>query len=497
MNTFASWLGGLGAALLGTWAAAAPSASGSPPGNSLSLTPCQLEDASHFNVLAAECGRLEVPENPAAPQGRTISLFIARAPAINRRKAPDPLFLLAGGPGMGATTMYAGVAPAFARVRRNRDIVLVDQRGTGKSNVLNCPFDDEALLRSSPAEVQAETRRCLEKLRQHADVAFYTTSIAVRDLDRVREALGYDQINLYGASYGTRVAQHYLRRFPEHARTLILDGVVAPEVALGPAIALDAEAALANVFARCVRDAACKAHFGDPQLTYRQLRTALEERAVSVSFTDPMTGEPTHLDFGPLHLATVLRLSTYNAEQAAVLPLMLHLAQSAGNYGPLAGQFMVMLRRYEDALAYGMHNSVVCTEDVPFYKPELIDRARLARTFLGTSQVDALVSLCDGWPRGPLDADLHAPLKSDTPVLLLSGGNDPVTPAAGAEQTRVGLRQSLHITLDGLGHGQLGAPCMDRVMAEFIERASVKLDVSCTKAARPTPFFLTPAGPAP
>jgi pimeloyl-ACP methyl ester carboxylesterase len=217
-----------------------------------------------------------------------------------------------------------------------------------------------------------------------------------------------------------------------------------------------------------------------------------------VSFTDPTTGEPAHLDFGPLHLATVLRLSTYNSEQAAVLPLMLHLAQTSGNYAPLAGQFMVVLRTLGDALAYGMHNSVVCTEDVPFYKPERIDRPRLARTFLGTTQVDALLSLCDGWPRGPIDADLHAPLKSDTPVLLLSGGNDPVTPAAAAEQTMVGLANSRHIKLDGLGHGQLGAPCVDRVMAQFIEGGSVKaVDASCTKAARPMPFFLSPAGPAP
>jgi pimeloyl-ACP methyl ester carboxylesterase len=467
-------------------------------GQSLTLKPCQIEDASHFNVMAAECATLEVPENPAAPLGRTISLYIARAPAISRRKSPDPLFILAGGPGMGATTMYAGTAPAFARIRRDRDIVLVDQRGTGKSNVLNCAFDDDALLRSTPAEVQAETRRCLDQLRQHADVAFYTTSVAVRDLDRVRAALGYDRINLYGGSYGTRVAEHYLRRFPQHTRTLILDGVVAPELALGPEIALDAEAALTNILARCAQDPACKERFGDPHLAYQQLRTALQARAVPVSFTNPTTGEPAHLDFGPLHLATVLRLSTYNSEQAAVLPLMLHLAQSSGNYAPLAGQFMVMLRNYGDVLAYGMHNSVVCTEDVPFYKPQMIDRAALSRTFLGTTQVDALLSLCDGWPRGPIDADLHAPLKSDTPVLLLSGGNDPVTPAASAEQTMKGLSQSLHLKLEGLGHGQLGAPCMDRVMAQFIERGSVeKLDTSCTKNARPMPFFLSPAGPGP
>ena len=469
----------------------------SSPGPDLTLSPCQIEDAAHFSVLSAECGTLEVAENPAAPAGRRIKLHIARVPAINRRKAEDPLFILAGGPGMAASTMYAGTAPAFARMQRNRDIVLVDQRGTGRSNALQCAFDDEKLMRSSPDDVEAETRRCLAELGKRADVAYYTTSVAVRDLDRVREAFGYERINLYGASYGTRVAEHYLRRFPDRARAVILDGVVAPEDALGPRIALDAESALGAVLKRCADNAACAERFGDPASTYRALRESLQTRPVRVDFTDPTTGTTNHLEFGPLHFATVLRLSTYTSEQAATLPLILNLAKS-GNFTPLAGQFVLMLKTYGEVLAYGMHNSVVCTEDVPFYTPQTIDRAKLEKTFLGVTQLESLMSLCKGWPRGPLDADLHARLDSNVPVLLLSGGNDPVTPPSGAEQARAGLKHSLHIVLEGQGHGQLGAPCMDRVMAQFIERASVEgLDTSCTKHAKPMPFFLSPAGPAP
>jgi pimeloyl-ACP methyl ester carboxylesterase len=483
--------------LLGASVAADPGVARPSPSAPM-LAPCQIEDAVHFSVLSAECGTLAVPENPAAPGGRQIELHFARVPAVNRRKEPDPLFILAGGPGMAATTMYAGTAPAFARIQRNRDIVLVDQRGTGQSNPLDCPFDDDALMRAGPAEVETEARRCLAALSTRADVAFYTTSVAVRDLDRVRAALGYERIDLYGGSYGTRVAEHYLRRFPARTRAVILDGVVAPEDALGPAIALDGERALVDILTRCARDEACGRRFGDPLATYHALRESLRTHAVPVDFTDPTSGEPSHLDFGLLQLATVLRLSTYTSELAAVLPLVLQDAHRAGNFAPLAGQFMLMLRNYGDTLAYGMHNSVVCTEDVPFYRPGSIDRAQLARTFLGTSQVDALQSLCRGWPRGPLDPDLHAPLHSDVPVLLLSGGNDPVTPSANAERTRIGLTHSLHVVLAGLGHGQLTAPCMDRVMAQFIERASVAgLDVSCTRLAKPAPFFLSPAGPAP
>ncbi|HEV7715879.1 MAG TPA: alpha/beta fold hydrolase [Steroidobacteraceae bacterium] len=490
MNTtpLRSWILALGLALT-----APAGASGALP-----LAPCQLEDAAHFNVLGAECGTLEVPENPAAPQGRRIGLHVAVVAAINRRKTLDPLFLLAGGPGMGATTLYAGVAPAFARIHRNRDIVLVDQRGTGQSNVLNCPFDDDVLMRATAAEMEVETQRCLATLSERADVSFYTTSVAVQDLDRVRAALGYNRINLYGGSYGTRVAEHYLRRFPTRTRSLILDGVVPPQLALGPDIALDAENALMSILSRCARDASCKARFGDPAATYHQLRDSLQSRVVPVSVADPTTAVPVQLDFGPMQFATVLRLSTYTSEQAAVLPLVLDLANRSGNFAPLAAQFLLMMRSYGDVLAYGMHNSVVCTEDVPFYQPDTIDRAKLTRTFLGTTQLDALVSLCKGWPRGPMDADLHAPLRSEVPVLLLSGGNDPVTPAAYAEQTLAGLKRGLHVVIPDLGHGQLGAPCMDRVMEQFIDDGSAdKLDVSCTKLAKPAPFFISTAGPSP
>ena len=497
----------LGIALAASFAAAAAvaransgaaRATAAPAEAALTFAPCQIEDLAGIAVYTAECTDFDVPENPAKPNERHIKLRVARVPAINRRKEPDPLFLLAGGPGMGATTLYGNAAPAFARIHRNRDIVLVDQRGTGNSNPLNCAIDDVELMSASTTTLRTENRRCLETLSKHADVAYYTTSVAVQDLDRVRAALGYERINLYGGSYGTRVAEHYLRRFPQRTRSVMLDGVMAPEQALGPDTAIDAENALQSVFARCARDAACKKRFGDLAETYRALRTSLEAKPVSVSLSDPTTGAPTKVEFGAPHLAVVLRLSTYNSEQAALLPLAVDLAQRAGDFAPLAGQFLMTVRKLGDVIAYGMHNAVVCTEDVPFYKPENIDRAKLQATFMGTSQLDALQSICKDWPRGPIDADLHAPLESDVPVLLLSGGNDPVTPAANGERTRAGLTRSLHLVLPDLGHGQIGAPCMDRVMSDFVSLGTVDgLDTSCTTRAKPMPFFTTLAGPTP
>ncbi len=464
----------------------------------LPLSACRLEHPMGLTVAAAECGSLSVAENPQDVTSRRIALQVARVPAISRRKRPDPLFVLAGGPGMAASAFYAMAAPAFERIHRDRDIVLVDQRGTGKSNALSCELNEDAFYRATDAEIAAETRRCLKGLSTQANVAWYTTSIAVRDLDQVRAALGYERINLYGVSYGTRVAQHYLRRFPQRTRALILDGVVPTRLALGPATALDAENALSNILARCTREPDCRNRFGDPSVAYRNVRGALAAHAVAVSLADPTTGEPAHFEFTAYHLAAVLRLASYTPEQAALLPLILHDASEARDFAPLAAQFLLANRSYGEVIAYGMHNSVVCTEDVPFYDMKAVDRTRLEQTYLGAAQLDGLLTMCTIWPRGPIDADFHAPLRSDVPVLLLSGTDDPVTPPGYAEQARGGFTHSLHVVLHGFGHGQLAAPCVDRVMAQFVERASVSgLDISCVRNARPMPFFTSLNGPSP
>ncbi len=447
-----------------------------------------------MNVVSADCGNLRIPENPAEPRGRMISLRVARVPAINRRKQQDPLFVLAGGPGMAATTFYALASFAFARVHRDRDIVLVDQRGTGQSNALNCTFDDDALYRATVAEIGDVTRRCLESLRSQADPRFYTTSVAVQDLDRVRTVLGYAKINLYGSSYGTRVAQHYMRRFPAFTRHVILDGVVPPQRKLGPATALDAESALMRILQRCRVTAECYKAFGDPQASYLAVRAALGNHPVAVSLADPRTGEPTRFDFTSYHLSVVLRLGSYTAEQAALLPLALHSAEHA-DYTAMAAQFLMANRSIDEAVSYGMHNSVVCTEDVPFYGS--IDRDSLQKTFLGATQVDGLRAICAVWPRGPIDPDFHEPLNSDIPTLLLSGSDDPVTPPPDAEEAKRALTRSVRVVLQGFGHGQLSAPCVDRVMADFLMRGLQGLDATCTRQDHPMAFFTSFSGPAP
>jgi len=475
--------------------AAGRAALGAP---ALAFTPCELEHPLRLTVLAAECGVLKVPENPQEPQGRQIGLQVARVGAISRRKQPDPLFVLAGGPGAAASAFYAGVAPAFARILRERDIVLLDQRGTGRSNPLDCAEPGDLLGSAGEAEISAATRTCLAALASRADVADYTTSLAVQDLERVRAALGYERINLYGASYGTRVAQHYLRHFPARTRSVILDGVVPVGQPVGAATALDAEAALASILKRCARDAACRGRFGDPASDYHAVRAALRLSTVPISVRDPTTGDDRSFEFGATHLASVLRLLSYTSEYAALLPLVLHAAAAHEDYAPLAAQYLMVERAYAQSIATGMHNTVVCAEDVPLFATLPIDRARLAATYLGTRQLDGLEAVCRVWPRGPADADLHAPLSSEVPALLLSGSDDPATPPAYAHEAARAFEHHLEVVLEGFGHGQLTAPCVDRVMARFVAHASVEaLDVSCVREARPLPFFTSLNGPPP
>jgi len=450
-------------------------------------------------ALTAECGSFTVAENPDQPNGRKIDLFVARVPAISIKKAPDPLFLIAGGPGTSAVDLYTSSAPPFDRVRRDRDIVLVDQRGTGRSNRLDCKYGNDNLFdRIDEVEIGPENVKCRDDLSKKSDLRMYTTSIAVRDLDAVRVALGYERINLYGGSYGTRVAQHYARRYPKSTRTLILDGVVNPEQVLGPAIAIDAEHALERILKRCKDNASCAKAFNDPVADYQALRVHLAANPWPATVSEAATGRPIHFDFTIKHLSAVLRFASYNDDQAALLPLSLHLAVHEDNYMPLANQFRVFARSLEEAFAYGMHNSVACSEDTPFIDRAKLDLAALNLTHMGAEQVEQLLDACRDWPKGVVDADLHAPLKSEAAALLLSGSDDPVTPPEYATIAARGFADSKHVIIAGHGHGQLSAPCVDRVIASFIAKGSAGgLDVSCTRKLPPMPFFTTLAGPAP
>jgi pimeloyl-ACP methyl ester carboxylesterase len=485
------------AGLLNVAASLATPALGTPS-SEIALRPCRLEHPARVNALPAECARITVPEDPDDPKGRVIELFVARVSAISLKKQPDPLFLIAGGPGTSAVDLYTSSSGPFDRIRRDRDIILLDQRGTGRSHRLDCKYDDQDLLaRFDDADVGPANVQCRDELAAGSDLRFYTTSIAVRDLDRVRALLGYERVNLYGGSYGTRVAQHYARRYPERTRTLILDGVIDPETVLGPAIAIDAERALGRILKRCAASADCTRAFTDPGADYRALRARLLAKPQKVSIGDS-DGKLLDLDFSARHLSAVLRLASYSDDNAALLPLSLHLAAHAGNFRPLANQFRVFARALNEGFAYGMHNAVACSEDTPLIDDAKLDKPALTATHMGAEAVQALLEACREWPKGIVDEDLHAPFKSSAAALLLSGADDPVTPPEYAELARRAFADSAHVVIAGHGHGQIGAPCVDRIMATFVTRGTAReLETKCVEKLAPMPFFTTLSGPAP
>ena len=472
-------------------AAAGPTVDRAPA--RLGLSDCRLHAPGAGAGIAARCGRWSVPEDYAAPGGRRLELNVAVVPTLGTRRG-EPLFVLAGGPGQAATSFYAAVAPAFALVARTHDIVLVDQRGTGGSHRLACRFpDDLTLSRTGLAELEGLSRACLASL--DARPAHYTTSVAVRDLDAVRQALGYGRISLYGASYGTRVAQHYLRRFPGTVTAVILDGIVAPTTTVGPDMALDAERALELAYARCAAATACHAAFPDPAADLAASEQRLAHGPLALELPDPTTGATRRLEFGTRELAGSLRLLTYTARSAALIPLLLH-AAAAGDFRPIAAQFLMFDRALDDEIAYGMHNAVLCSEDAPDFGRA--DRAALAQTFLGTVELDSMAAMCRPWPVGDRDADLKSPLKASAPALLLSGEADPVTPPSQGELAARGFSDVRHLVLAGQGHGQLGTGCVPELMAKFLNlHSALSLDTSCVGRVRATPFFIDYAGPAP
>ncbi|MFM7272933.1 MAG: alpha/beta fold hydrolase, partial [Gammaproteobacteria bacterium] len=447
--------------------------------------------------VAARCGQLRVPENPEDPAGRQIDLAVAVVPSISTRAEPDPLFMIAGGPGQGARESFVPALGALGSIRNTRDVVLVDQRGTGDSRPLDCEMPEDALRDAdmAPERMADLARACLATLP--GDPRFYTTSVAVRDLDAVREALGYARINLYGASYGTRVAQHYVRRYPDRVRTVVLDGVVPPGLALGPALATDAEASLRKVFTDCAAVPDCRQAFGELDATFDALRATFAAGPRELRFNDPVTGESRDERFGEGEFAVAVRILSYAANSRALLPLLLHEA-AAGNLAPLAAQAVMIEDQFEGMLAMGMHNAVSCTEDLPFVDAAAVDREALARTYLGSAMLDGLQAMCAVWPRGVLDADLRAPLVATVPALLLSGSADPVTPSANAAAAASGFTQHLDLVFDGQGHTQLGEPCALGILRRFLAAGSTEtLDTDCVTKVRPPPFFLNFNGSAP
>lgn len=469
-------------------------AAASPPGNGIPLAPCQLSHPIAAARIPARCGTLEVPEDPGKPDGRRIALRVAVLPAENPSARPDPVFVLAGGPGQSITETYPRIAPAFDRLHRERDVVLVDQRGTGGSGLLSCPRigradRDVELL---PAEAGRAAGECARSLP--VDLTRYGTNDHVRDLDAVRAALGYERVNLVGFSYGTRAALAYARVHPERARTLVLDGVAPFQMIIGNDFDVDSERALSRLFTRCAAEPACRERYPDLERGFRELVLRLDRHPEKVRTRHPVTGEPIDLTVDGDTVRQVTLAFLYQAETAALLPPLLRQGL-AGDLAPLAAQGILAVTDLQAGMSRPLQLSVLCSEEVPLFSEP---PPGAASTFLGGGAREAFRSLCAEWPRAPLDPAFHQSPRMEVPALLLSGDADPVTPPRWADQAAVSLPASRRITVPGQGHGVFVRGCIPRIVAEFVKRGSADgLDVSCVDRLHPAPIFLDLQGGAP
>lgn len=429
-------------------------------------------------VLAATFSTVNVPENPRLPHGRTIPLNVAVLPS--NEKHDDAVFILAGGPGVAATNLASYAEETFNG--SGRDIVLVDARGTGKSNPLHCDFP------GSDADLQGyftdflppfHVTSCLANLVTRADVTQYTTSRVIDDLEAVRRRLGYKQVDLYGTSYGTRVAIEYMRRYPKRVRSAILDGVVPPSFALPSTFAAEAQKSLEGVIALCEADPRCKARYPDLHADYDAVMKAAEH-----GIDLQIKGQHVHItrdQFGE-----ILRNFLYSPATYQTLPLMLHLSAQGdwAAYGTMAHRYARNIRTID----LGFFLSVTCAEDVPRLDVAAA-RAAAKGTFLGTYRIDQQVEACKLWPAAKADASLSKPLVSSIPTLIVSGELDPATPVRFGDEVLRGLRNGKHAVIKYGSHSGETGGCQEKVLSQFVRDGSAaKLDLSCFATQKPPSF---------
>jgi pimeloyl-ACP methyl ester carboxylesterase len=483
---------GAGAAVLAGWLAVGVGPQDARgPAQRLALSPCHLEGLPE----EVRCGRLEVPEDRATPGGRTIPIHVAVLPARRRQAEPDPLFLLAGGPGQGARS-YAALADRFFRqVRRRRDIVLVDLRGSGDSEPLDCPRpdDDLALFFQDPASA-FDVSRCLAA--QQADVRLYTGERQMADLDAVRAALGYERVNLWGGSYGTRSALHYARLFPERLRSVVLDGAAPYELKFPLSVAADAQRALDLLLADCAADPACHEAFPRLSQELADLLGRLAAGPVEASVLHPRTGERRDVTIRRDLFAEQLRVFLYTPLHASLVPLAVTEA-ARGDFGPFLAMALEGAAWSTDTMALGLTLSVLCSEDVPRIDPAEVEAATRG-TFLGSANVEQWRQWCGAWRAGEPPARVDEVLPSAAPTLILSGLLDPATPPRWGEAMRRHFPASLHVVVPGAAHNVSFTGCVPDLIARFIERGGGDgLDASCVEATRRPPFVVAATGTAP
>jgi pimeloyl-ACP methyl ester carboxylesterase len=455
--------------------------------NRVDLRPCRFPN--HQSELL--CGKYPVFEDRAAKAGRTIPLNIVVVPATTAAPKADPVFFLTGGPGQGAARIARAREDQLMRdLRRERDLVFVDLRGTGDSNTLQCNVArDHFLLQSYfPEMFQPEIiRACRQALEAKAELKYYTTAIAVDDFDEIRAALGYEKINLYGVSYGTQAALQYLRRYSQYVRVAALAGVATPQAKIPLHFAKGAQQAMDKLLDDCAADEECRTAFPTLKDEFGAVLAVFDKKPVTFEFPNPATKIVQPVSLSRAVFVERLRLLLYDHSTARLIPLLIHQA-ATGDWTAFA-KIALIPRPVDSGIALGMYLSVTCSESVPLIAEDEVVRETQG-TFLGDYRTQRHQQACSVWPRGEVSPEYYRPVKSEVPVLMLSGEIDPATPPEYGKAASQFLSTSRQILLRSTPHNYQ-SDCATRLTVEFITKGSAKdLDTTCADYIR-RPRFLT------
>jgi pimeloyl-ACP methyl ester carboxylesterase len=458
---------------------------GTKPEPKIHLTACRFPKYSE-QVL---CGKYDVFEDRMAQSGRRITLNVVVLSALAVKPERDPVFLLYGGPGVGAAVSASrGGDDYWRELRRERDLVFIDQRGTGNSHRLYCNLYDDK------TEVQVyfndmfpvdKIRACREQLQKVADLQLYTTSIAMDDIDEVREAMGYEKINLYGVSYGSMSALEYLRRHPTHVRSAVLAGVATPAMKLPLQFARGAQSAMDKLMEDCATDDACRTAFPHLRADFASVLGQFEKGPVSFEIPYSKRKQPQPVRMSRGIFVEKLRLMLYSSSASALVPLLVHRAAQS-DWVPFGRAALPVMAAAIDSVS-GMYLTVTCSEGVAAITEEEIVR-ETSNTFLGDYRTRTHLRACQEWPRGDISADFYEPVKSNVPVLMLSSEFDPATPPQFGQAAGESLPNSRQIMIRNIAHGY-GSDCLRNITADFISKGSAEqLDTACVAGLRPPTF---------
>jgi pimeloyl-ACP methyl ester carboxylesterase len=451
------------------------------------LQPCAIGDQ------AAQCGTLPVLEDRSDPESRQIDLRVAVLPATGPTVQPDPVFFLAGGPGGAATEDETWVGSVFATLHRDHDFVLVDQRGTGGSNRLVSP-DPPDTTGLSPAQAEARVKAWVDDVLAAlpGDARFYTTAVAMEDIDEVRAALGADRIDVIGASYGATAAQYYLRQHEDRVRSMVLDGATLLDVPVLERFAPNSQLALDQLLDRCDADAACHAAYPAVRDDLRRALAALRKQPVTTDVEHPWTGEPIVIDANTL--AGVIHAGLLADATTARLPGLIH-AAAGGDWTSVARAIADNLPPKDastDRLV--MSGMIFCSEAWARFDPT--ETARLAgNSYLGEAEIAAATNraqTCRFVPQGVVPPGDGQPVRSDVPVLFTVGSADPQDPPGNIADAPVDLPASRTVIVPGQGHTVAHLGCVPSIVSAFIQAGTAEgLDTGCV-ADMTLPAFATP-----